>query len=301
LFLLLTSYGVPGILVLVGMLLLGQGSPNPKTAQSHPSVFAMVLVGGICSLLVANLIDFALFEPAIATCMWAMAGCLIATSIQRPSAPAAPGRRIGISILGTLGVIGACGLGLVAPVWQGTSKTEQARKAIAAGDFDQAHRLLDQATATDRLSSSAASLHGRVYLQQYLQPGRGDQDLLHKAIQCLVTATGRNPADFRDYEWLGDAYDLLGRPDQAYEAYDHAVRCYPACDRLWLRLGQMSEKVGRPQVAAGHYAKAVEIEEVFRRQFASLYPDWKRPVSRLGEEDYRFARQRLQALVERHP
>jgi len=296
--LVLLSYGVPGVLVLVGMVLLSQGFRDSVAAPSHSRHLVAVLACGIVALLVANLIDFALFEPAIATCLWAMAGCLMASSQGRLPALAAPGRRVWIAVLCTVAVLAACWFALIAPVVETAARIERARRAVAAGDFDEAHRLLDQATVADRLSPAAAGLHGKVYLRQYLQQGQGDSLLLHKAVQCIVTATQRNPADFRDYESLGDAYDLLGQPDEAHQAYDQAVQRYPGCDRLWLRLGQMAERCGKPQWAARHYTRAIEIEDLFRSRFAMLYPDWDKPVSRLGERDYQLARQRLKALAE---
>jgi len=299
--LIVLSYGVPGLLVLVGMVLLSQGAQDPKTARSHPWALALVLACGIGSLLVANLIDFALFEPAIATCVWAMAGCLVASTQGQPPAPGAPGRRPWIAVLCTVAVFVACWFGLAAPVLDTALGIERARQAAAAGDFEQAHRLLDRATAADRLSPAAASLQGKVYLGQSLRGSQADQALLRRAVHCLITATKRNPADFRDYEPLGDAYDLIDVPDQAYKAYDQAAQRYPACDRLWLRMGRMAERLGRPDLAAGHYARAIEIENAFRRQFALSYPDWSRPVSRLGEQDYQFAQGRLKALAEGAP
>ena len=301
----LVSYAIPGVLILAGLVLLSEGPRDRDTGRTPPgrSCVTVVLGAGILAVLLANLIDFALFEPAIATCFWAMVGCLIASSQERvPSRrpascpPISSGLGAWPLILGIAALSGACWPWLIHPVLAGSRSIERARQAASSGDFDLAHQLMDQATAADRLSATAPGVHGKVYLQQYLQHGPEDPSLLDKAAACFVTATQRNPADFRDYEKLGDAYGLLNRPDQAYQAYRDAALRYPGCDRLWLRLGQTAEKCGRPQLAAEHYAKAIQIEEAFRRQFAVLYPDWATPVSRLGEDDYRFARQRLQAL-----
>jgi len=301
----LIFYGLPGVLVVAGLVLLSQG-PGDQDEDRTPqgkSYVTVVLGAGLLALLAANLTDFALFEPAIATCFWAMVGCLIASLQGRsPSpvpascTPTVSGPRAWPLILGIAALSGACWVWVIHPVLDASRRTEQARQAMSSGDFDLAHRLMDQATTADRLSAVAPGTHGKVYLQQYLQPGPKDPSLLDKAAACFVTATRRNPADFRDYERLGDTYDLLHRPDQAYQAYHDAALRYPGCDRLWLRLGQTAERSGRPQLAAEHYSKAIEIEDAFRRQFAAMYPDWPRPVSRLGEENYRLAKQRLQAL-----
>ena len=301
----LIFYGIPGVLVVAGLVLLSQGPTDQGGDRTCPgrSYVTTALGAGLLALLAANLTDFALFEPAIATCFWATVGCLIASlegrspcPVPASCGPAASGLRAWPLILGIAALSGACWVWLIHPVLDASRRTEQARQAMSSGDFDLAHRLMEQATAADRLSGVAPGTHGKVYLQQYLQAGPRDPSLLDKAAACFVTAAQRNPADFRDYERLGDTYDLLNRPDQAYQAYHDAALRYPGCDRLWLRLGQTAEKSGRPRVAAEHYAKAIQIEEAFRSQFAALYPDWARPVSRLGEENYRLAKRRLQAL-----
>jgi tetratricopeptide (TPR) repeat protein len=305
-FAVLLSYGIPGVLILVGLLLLSEGPKGldmdraPLPGRSHATLF---LAGGILAVLVANLIDFALFEPAIATCFWAMVGCLIASSRDRgtsprplPCPPSPPDRLGRTMILCTMAGFIACGIWTIGPVLESSRRIEQAGQATAAGDFDLAHRLMEQATAADRLSATAPGLHGKVYLQQVLRYGPKDPSLLDKAVACLVTATRRNPADFRDYERLGDAYDLLGQSEQAYQAMHEAALRYPGCERLWFRLGQIAERRDKPQLAAEHYAKAIEIEDAFRHQFAALYPDWKKPVSRLSEESYQSAKNRLRVL-----
>jgi tetratricopeptide (TPR) repeat protein len=298
----LLDYGIGGVLALAGLLLLSEG---PKAAHGQqPSgrrpYGTVVLAAGVLVVLVANLTDYALFEPGMATCFWAMVGCLIASSRGRGSEPLARPRRTAAGAwaltAGSVLVLAACWIWVVSPVLQTSILLEQARVAATAGDPDLSHELLDRASTLDRLSAAAPGMQGKSYLQQYLQAGGKDPWLLEKAVDSLAAAVNRNPEDFRDYERLGDTYDLMSRPDQACQAYSDAIGRYPGCDRLWLRLGQTAEKCGRTQLATDSYAKAVDIEDAFRRQFAGMYPGWKKPVSRLGEQNYQFAKQRLSAL-----
>ncbi|MBN2132171.1 MAG: hypothetical protein JW741_21910, partial [Sedimentisphaerales bacterium] len=71
---------------------------------------------------------------------------------------------------------------------------------------------------------------------------------------------------------------------------------YPGCGRLWFRLAEAAEKLGDEEAAAAHYAHAIEIEDSYRRQFRQMYPERKKVVSRLGQEEYNRAKRRLNEL-----
>ncbi len=301
----LLDFGIGGVLTLAGLLLLSEGLKAADDGHQLPdrrSHGTVVLAAGVVAVLVTNLTDYALFEPGVATCFWVMVGCLIAACRGRESEPPDEPRRTAAGwwavAAGSALPMAACWIWAVSPVLQTSILLEQARLAAAAGDLDLSHQLLDRAGAVDRLSAAPPGMQGKAYLQQYLQQaGSKDPWLLEKAVDSLAASVSRNREDFRDYERLGDTYDLLNRPDQACQAYSDAISRYPGCDRLWLRLGQMAEKCGRTQLATDSYAKAIDIEDAFRRQFASMYPGWKKPVSRLGEQNYQMARHRLAELM----
>jgi hypothetical protein len=53
--------------------------------------------------------------------------------------------------------------------------------------------------------------------------------------------------------------------------------------------------LGKTEAALADYCRAVEIEDAFQAQFRQMYPQHA-PVSRLGDEDYRLAKERIAAL-----
>jgi hypothetical protein len=54
----------------------------------------------------------------------------------------------------------------------------------------------------------------------------------------------------------------------------------------------------KTDIAVAQYEKAVEIEDAYRNQFKVMYPG-REIFSRLGEEKYKNAKQRIKYLSER--
>jgi len=75
-----------------------------------------------------------------------------------------------------------------------------------------------------------------------------------------------------------------------------AARLYPGCERLWFELGQLAERMGQATAGLSHYKRAVEIEERYRDQFRTMYPQRESVISRLGEKEYRLAQERIASL-----
>jgi len=182
------------------------------------------------------------------------------------------------------------------PVSNATGEIQQAQRAISAGQFDQAHEFLDAAFAADRLSAVPPGLNGRLYVQEYEQAGQRRPDLLEKAIRCFRKAIDTNPADYKSYEKLAQAYSAMRQWPQAYEWYAKAASLYPGCERLWFRLAQAAEQFGRTDDALAGYTKAVGIEESYQQQFRRMYPNREKVISRLGDEDLAVARKRIAEL-----
>ncbi|MGE5294692.1 MAG: tetratricopeptide repeat protein, partial [Solirubrobacterales bacterium] len=130
---------------------------------------------------------------------------------------------------------------------------------------------------------------------QFEQASRKSPALLEQAARYFRKSIAESPADYKDYEKLAIVYAHMGKPREAYDWYLKAARLYPGCERLWFELGRLAEQMGQPQTALGHYANAVEIEDSYRGQFRVMYPH-RQVVSRLGEEEYRLARERIAAL-----
>jgi tetratricopeptide (TPR) repeat protein len=182
---------------------------------------------------------------------------------------------------------------------------QRANEAVSEGDFERAHNLLAAAAEDDRLSPAAASLNGKLYLHHFELTPRKDPRLLSEAEASLLKAISRNNADFKDFERLTEAYILLAQTSggQERDAYRNkaldsarsAVERYPGSGRLRFKLAEVAEKLGRTDQAIEQYAEAIRIEHSYREQFARMYPG-REIFSRLGEEKYQSAKQRMKTL-----
>jgi tetratricopeptide (TPR) repeat protein len=194
------------------------------------------------------------------------------------------------------------------PAAKATAKIQQANRAISVGRFEQAHKLLDYAAEDDLLSSAPLSLNGRLYLHHFELIPRANRDLLVQAEKCLRAAIERNSAAFKNYERLTEAYLLLAKVstqqeridwlNKAFETASLAVEHYPGCARLRIELAKIAERLDQNDIASSQYEKAIDIEDKYRDQFRKMYPEREKIVSRLGEEKYQFAKQRLKFLTD---
>jgi tetratricopeptide (TPR) repeat protein len=260
--------------------------------------------------LIINLIDFAIFEPGVFTTFWAMIGCLIAEDSFRrrqrqfilKSTPAA---KIAAVVAATA-IIGAYLNYALVPVAASTAKIQQANKAISDGWFELAHNLLDKAADDDPLSPTASFMNGRLYLHHFETTGGKNQDLLLQAEKHLQTAIQRNKQNFKYFEQLAQVYRQLSEIppgqdkdkylDKAFQIMSLAIERYPGCERLRFKLAQIAEQLGKTDIALEQYREAIRIEDKYRAQFRIMYPERKEVVSRLGQEQYRFALTRIKEL-----
>lgn len=295
-------YGAPVAAFLIGFCLLAMPlqRTDAETAPPYGAPACAALGCAVGGVLVHNLVDFALFEPGIWMTLWAMMACTIAIGHHRQP-PRCIALRPSIA-LRAITFVGALLLVLAyihlvwRPVYAMTVRTHQGRQAAAQGYFDQAHALLDAAAAADPLSPAASSLNGRLYLQRAEHASVGRSLLLEKAAESFRTAVERDPADGKNYERAGDVARVMGRHEQAYAWYLKAAERYPGSGRLQLRLAQTAEQLGDDDAARRYYRQAIEIEDAFRRQFRQMYPERTEVVSRLGQDDYELARQRIEEL-----
>ncbi|MCP4230501.1 MAG: hypothetical protein GY771_10200 [bacterium] len=82
---------------------------------------------------------------------------------------------------------------------------------------------------------------------------------------------------------------------KSFDSASRAVELYPSLARLRVTLARIAEQGDMTDVALANYRKAVEIEDAFRKQFSIMYPDHE-VFSRLGQEDYSFAKKRIEQL-----
>ncbi|MEN6334548.1 MAG: hypothetical protein ABFE01_09820, partial [Phycisphaerales bacterium] len=274
--------------------------------RESPSSFARSaltgsLVAAVLAVLLHSLIDFALFEPGVWMTFWTLLACLAALRLHRgptvePAVAHRSSRRKQLLACAAFMVFVAFVLWVWVPVYRTTVGIAASQRALASGRLDLAHAVLEDATQADRFSPTAPNLDGRLYLQQSAQVSGRAPAILEQAARFFREALERNPADYKNYEKLAMVYSQAGKHQEAYDWYLKAAGLYPGCERLWFELGRSAERLNQPQVALGHYRKAVEIEEQYREQFRRMYPDRASVVSRLGEKEYRLARERIAAL-----
>jgi len=302
-YIVVTQYVAPVAAFVIGFFLLT--APLDLTQTTKKKTHSTSTITAVCScaivaVLIHNLIDFAIFEPGVYTVFFAIIACLTAAHHQHNSIPA---RTLTPSLPTKAIAVTALSIFVVAyhyfawwPVYKSTTNIDKAHHAISRGQLEQAHGILSTATKDDLLSPAALNLDGRVYLQQYVQSERKQTALLKKSELCLLQAIERNRADFKNYERLVTVYDLLGEHQRAYDFVIKAIALYPGSGRLRFNLAQIAEKLGKADIALVQYRGAIRIEDSFRRQFQQMYPEKKEIVSRLGQDKYEFALQRIEKL-----
>jgi len=273
-------------------LLLTAGEVSNKTGPVN--IIAAGLFCACLGVLIHNLIDFAVFEPGVFTTFWAILACLIALDFGHKS------RRqfVGKPALFTRILVTAGGLVIVwaylnyafVPVAKGGANIKLAMQGVG---YDS--ELLNEAAKDDALDPLALNLNGRLYLQRYNEV-REKRPVLKKAAKCFLAAIERNEANFKNYDKLSTVYNLLGEPQEAYEWGLKAAKRYPGSARLQFKLAEIAEGLGKTTLAIGHYNEAIDIEDKYRDQFQRMYPEREEIVSRLGEEKYKKAKQRIEFL-----
>jgi hypothetical protein len=313
-YVIVTMYVAPvAVFIISLMLLAGPLYKEPYTkCDIRNTRTAAFLCCAVLAVVLHNLIDFAIFEPGVFTALWALIACLVAIDSHanaRVPVVLKPARPTSILIVTATLVAGWAYLSCVlVPVAKSTIRIQQANQAISTGQFEYAHEFLEKAAADDPLSNVALSHNGSFYLHHFRVTQDEDRDLLLRSVECLQAAIERNDAAYKNFERLTDVYGLLvevsphrekaGWLEKALDAGLLAVERYPGCGRLHFKLAQIADQSDKTDVALDHYKKAKEIEDRYRNQFRQMYPERKEVVSRLGDEKYRNAVQRIKLLKE---
>ncbi len=265
----------------------------------------IALFCGITAVAIHNLIDFAIFEPAVATLFWTMTACLFAVNSQRTNAGRVQFALPKIARLAILTTTGALTFALlhwalIPPVRSGRNIQR------ALNDVFSRIELFDAAAIADPLSPRPLSLSANACLQQYTEGITRDKTLLQIGADRRRSAIQRNKAGYKNYRKLAEIYELqaataasqsdrLEDLQRAFDALTEAVERYPGSDRIHLKLARLAELLDRDDAATTHYKTVVQIEDSYRDQFRVMYPG-RKLFSRLGEKNYQFARQRLAEL-----
>jgi hypothetical protein len=319
-------YVIPAAIFAAAFLFL---SANEKQTRLDRATQA-ILFCAIAGVLVHNLVDFAIFEPGVYTVLWAMVAAISAMDFNqgrrkeyllRPSQLwASCGVIVGFSALWaymflcvTPVVKSSIKSGIAVSMMQNATSyssslsvlPDQSQANIMQGVFDYINRRLYAAADDDTLNPDALSLNARICLDFYSKGGQKDEKLLEWAQNRLLLAIQRDPANFKNYESLAEVLKLLADKvpavrknemlEMAFAAISEAIVRYPGSERLRMEAGRIAEQLGKNDEAFAQYAKAIEIEDSYRIEFAKMYPD--RPLfSRMGESEYQFAKKRIQEL-----
>jgi len=303
-------YVPPVVVFIIGFWLLTaplHTTRNPQPATRNPNI-AAALFCAVLGVTLHNLIDFAIFEPGVLTTFWAIIACLIAMGFHaksRTQVVLKPAPFVkAITAAAALVLVWAYFNYALIPVAKSTAGIQRAHRAISAGQFQQAHNLLNTAAEDDCLSPAALSLNGRLYLHHFELTQSRNRVLLAGAEDGLLEAISRNSADFKNFEKLTVVYDNFAKLtpqekddwlEKAYNSAEEAVKRYPGSGRLRIELAKIAEQLGKTDVAIKQYEKAIEIEDAYRNQFRLMYPG-RDVFSRLGEEKYQAAKQRIDSL-----
>jgi len=285
-------YVMPVVVFIAGFLLLTGGRISDKS--DNMNIAAAGLFCASIGLLIHNLIDFAIFEPGVFTTFWAIIACLIALDSHRKSErhfvrkPALV-TRVLVTAGGLVIILAYFNYAFV-PVAKAGANIRLAMQGLGY-----THEFLEQAAKDDELDPTALNLNGRFYLQEYNKSGKRQKVLLENAAKNFLGAIERNNADFKNYEKLSQVYDLLGDNQKAYDWGLEAAKRYPGSGRLQFNLAEIAEQLGNTTLAVEHYKQAVIIEDKYRDQFREMYPG-RKIVSRLGEEKYKKAKQKIDSL-----
>jgi O-antigen ligase len=255
-----------------------------------------------------NLIDFAVFEPGVYTTLWVIIACLLALNRIKQKRQASmyvsssPVKIAAIVIIAA--TVWAFGHYCLIPVAKSTSLLYHARESFDS-NLHKTHKLLEEAAEKDTFNPQPQLADATLYLQYIDFYGTEQNEILALAEKSLLAAADRDPADFKPCEKLTVVYKLLAEKStgdaknayllKSYDAALKAVELYPGMGRLRIKLAEAAEDIGKNDVALENYKKAVEIEDAFRAQFRMMYPD-REIISRLGNENYDYARKRIEAL-----
>ena len=315
LFVLFSLYVAPAAAFAVGVALFVkalQTSPKEYNLQ-NTHLTSIALFCGILGFIIHNLIDFAIFEPGILTAFFAALACLVAMNSKPQD------RQISVTSspiwLKTAAVVGALLITFayfnyaLIPVAKSTAGIAKARPPVALGQAQLAHNFLDTATIDDPLSSDAPAQNGNLYIQEFYRSDAQKEQLFNNAEQALFIAAQRNPRDYKIFDSLAELYSLYAslRPEQneawlnkALESASVAISLYPGDAELHFKLAQIAEDLGQTDLALQNYKIAVQIEDGFRKQFKLMYPG-RKVLSRLDEDKYFFATQRINDLEQKPP
>ena len=267
--------------------------------------FTASLICGIVAVLIHNLLDFAIFEPAVFTALFICIALLISlTAIRHSRKPKAIHNPIFVAIPSFMFLcVLILGLNIyVITPSIATAKTIKYRLKNPNSNPD----ILLQTLHLDTLDPLPLSMYGKIKLNQYIYNKNASEIFLKDAYDNLILAVKRNPQDYSLYRDISrlfflaseratnnkDKYELL---EKSLTYSDKALDRYPGKAILHIQHALIFEGLSDPDEALAHYIIAVEIEDSFRKMFKKMYGEDK-SFSRLPIEKYNYAKERIKRL-----
>jgi hypothetical protein len=255
---------------------------------------------GIVAMLLHNFIDMAIFEPGVMSMFFLVVACFVSVSKYRLNHF---GWSVKIDRSDAVVVSALCGSALVVVLWLGyipvVCATLRLQKAFWGKQLDM--RQIAEADACDPFSCDISPFIAKVFWSEY-DPDH-NRDNLALAEKYFSISIKKNPADFKNYMNLAKIRWQQADNTQTYrrkvlltgaeDAYRRALSRYPGKAELHLELGKVLFLQDKPQNANSEFEAALQIEEMFRKKFARMFPD-QEIVSRLDPQDYQF----LKGVVE---
>ena len=304
----LVLYAIPVfIFIIIFSMLFVAAAKNPQPAPVIGPATTTAIVCGIIGVIIANTIDYAIFEPAVLTLLWTMLACAIAIDAPRTERPSDT-LRLRASIFQKLLALSAviaivtmhCNVVLIPPIKAGAKIQQSFREPLKS------HRLLGQAAQDDPFDPDGFSLNGKLCLMASQAGQKPQLDMLKLSANYFEEAAAADPAGFKDYENLSNVYALLTKHDTtadqpkwaqlAFEYAEKAAQRYPGSARLQMQMATIADQRGKSSIAIEHYKRAVQIEQSYQKQFEQMYPN-KQTFSRLGWDKYRFVKRRYRELT----
>lgn len=105
---------------------------------------------------------------------------------------------------------------------------------------------------------------------EVVRSGRSNPTLLWRHVRLLEDAARLDPANAGIPLAEGSQYRLLGRGEEAAEAYRRALALEPRPE-IWLNLGAAQQMTGDGEAARASFLKAVKLDPRMRRQVPEPY------------------------------
>lgn len=298
-------YLVPAAVFAGVLFLLHKASAGIHDDESQPGRGTRTaIMCGIIALLVHNLIDFAIFEPGVWGWLWLLIALLAADVHNDSAMPSVkiftPGQRFAAVFVILAAAICYLYAAVIMP-----ARAQWLLNQAMRSDFGRMEKLR-QSVAADPLAPDAAFTIGGMIAEAVRQSDQPNKQLLQEALTFADMARRRDPANFKPYRLRGEICLQMASAgslktewqSQALEACEQALERYPGSDRLHFEAAQIAESLGQDEKALNHFRKAIEIEDAFRTQFQVMYPDEKRPISRIGQSNYQEAKDGIARLSE---